>query len=202
MMVASGARRLYKCRMSNALGSQDALVLVDVQNDFCPGGALPAPGGDEIVPLLNEWIDAARAGGSVVAASRDWHPPHHCSFKEQGGPWPKHCVQHTHGAEFRADLRLPATVIVLNTGAAPDDDGYSAFEGTGLADTLREKGVERVWIGGLVLEVCVRATCLDAARAGFETHLILAGARALERPEETLAELREAGVIIENGEAG
>lgn len=201
VVVAPGARRRYKCRMSNALGSEDALVLVDVQNDFCPGGALPAPGGDQIVPLLNEWIDAARAGGSVVAASRDWHPPHHCSFTEQGGPWPTHCVQHTHGAEIRADLRLPATVIIVSKGQAKDRDQYSAFDDTGLADTLREKGVERVWIGGLALDVCVKASCLDCVKAGFTTHLIRAGTRAVsDDPEATIDELRDAGVVIENGE--
>jgi nicotinamidase/pyrazinamidase len=184
--------------MSHALGSQDALLLVDVQNDFCPGGALPAPEGDAIVPALNRWIDSAHAGGSVVAASRDWHPPHHCSFKEQGGKWPAHCVQHTHGAEFRADLRLPATVIVVSKGQAKDRDAYSAFDGTDLARTLRDKGVERVWIGGLALDVCVRATCLDAVQAGFETHLIADGTRAVAGdPQATIDELRAAGVHIE-----
>lgn len=184
--------------MSIALGSQDALVLVDVQNDFCPGGALAAAGGNAIVPLLNQWIDAAHAGGAAVVASRDWHPQHHCSFTERGGKWPKHCVQHTHGAEFHPDLRIPATAIIVSKGQDAGHDQYSAFDGTDLAESLRARGVERIWVGGLVLEVCVRETCIDAADADFETHLILAGAAAIGNdPKSTLRDLRDAGVRIE-----
>jgi len=184
--------------MSHALGEQDALLLVDVQNDFCPGGALGVPGGDAVVPVLNRWIDAARAGGAEIVASRDWHPRGHCSFDERGGAWPEHCVQHTHGAELHKELRVPASASILSKGQKPERDDYSAFQGTGLADLLRKKGIERVWVGGLALDVCVRATCLDAVKEGFQTHLIADATRAVgDDPGATLAELRDAGVRVE-----
>ena len=101
------------------LGPTDALIVVDVQNDFCPGGALPVPEGDRVVPVLNRWIEAARAGGAAVVASRDWHPPGHVSFRERGGPWPAHCVQGTDGAAFHPGLRLPADAAHRQQGNRP-----------------------------------------------------------------------------------
>lgn len=177
----------------------DALILVDVQNDFCPDGALPVAGGDEIVPVLNRRLAAARDRGALVIASRDWHPADHCSFREQGGPWPRHCVQDSRGAQFHPGLQLPDDVVVVSKGCSPDRDAYSAFEGTGLDKRLREQGVRRLWIGGLALDVCVRATALDACRLGFEVHLLADATRPVdpEAGRQTLAELRQAGAIIE-----
>ena len=187
-----------------SLGPQDAVIVVDVQNDFCPGGALPVAGGDEVVPVLNRWIEAAEKVGAQIVVSRDWHPPGHMSFREQGGSWPPHCVQNAEGAEFHPDLNLPGEAIIVTKGDRADRDQYSAFDQTGLGEQLEKEGVERVWVGGLALDVCVRATVLDALKHGFEVHVIKAGARAVDvRPgdgDRALEEMRQAGAIIEDGE--
>ncbi len=149
-----------------ALADGDALLLVDVQADFCPGGALPIEAGDAVVPVLNDWIAAASRAGVPVVASRDLHPGGHASFSESGGPWPAHCVQDTPGAGFHHALRLPAATIHVAKGTRLDRDQYSAFDETGLAHVLRRRGVRRLWVGGLALDVCVRATVLDALREG------------------------------------
>ncbi|GIX21596.1 MAG: bifunctional pyrazinamidase/nicotinamidase [Gammaproteobacteria bacterium] len=154
------------------LQKEDALLIVDVQNDFMPGGALPVPEGDRIVPVLNRWIEAARRAGAWVIASRDWHPRFHVSFREQGGPWPEHCVQDTPGAAFHPGLALGPETIVVSKGTRFDRDAYSAFQDTGLEVFLRTRGVRRLWIGGLAQDVCVLHTVLDACRHGFETHWI------------------------------
>ena len=187
--------------MQQKLSQHDALLVVDVQNDFCPGGALAVPEGDQVVPVLNDWIRAARESGVPVVASRDWHPAGHCSFAEQGGPWPVHCVQDTEGAAFHPELELPDDALVISKGRSPERDNYSAFDDTGLADMLRERGVERVWVGGLAQDVCVRATVLDACDAGFETHLIADATRPVDvEPgdgERALEAMRAAGARIE-----
>jgi nicotinamidase/pyrazinamidase len=179
-----------------ALQPGDALVLVDVQRDFCPGGALPIERGDEVVPVLNSWIKRARELGIPIVASRDWHPPEHLSFKPQGGEWPVHCVEDSSGAAFHPDLELPSDAIVITKGNRTDRDQYSAFDATGLVKVLRDRGVKRVFIGGLAQDVCVRATALDAAKDGFETHLIAQGSKPVTPAggEAALAEMRRAGV--------
>lgn len=181
-----------------ALGAGDALLLVDVQADFCPGGALPIAQGDAVVPVLNGWIAAARHAAVPVIASRDLHPPGHPSFSGSGGPWPAHCVQDTPGAAFHPALRLPAETIHVAKGTRLDRDQYSAFDETGLAPALRARGVRRLWIGGLALDVCVRATVLDALRAGFEVRLIHEGTRPAEAAAgaHALAEMEAAGARI------
>jgi nicotinamidase/pyrazinamidase len=182
------------------LGPNDALLIVDVQNDFCPGGALPVPAGDEVVPVLNQWLKtAAQMGGMPVFASRDWHPENHMSFRERGGPWPRHCVRGTPGAEFHPDLNLPDDARVINKATGPDRDAYSAFEGTNLARQLRQRGVKRVWVGGLAQEVCVHATVLDALKEGFETYVILHAMRPVddESGRRALEEMRSAGAHID-----
>lgn len=187
------------------LGPKDSFVVVDVQVDFCPGGALPAPEGDRVVPVLNDWIAAAQRGGAKIVASRDWHPPGHCSFQEQGGAWPVHCVKDTPGARFHPDLRLPDGVQIVDKGVQKNRDNYSPFDRTGLAEQLKQEGIARVWVGGLVLDVCVRATVMDAIDAGFETHLILDATRAVDvEPgdgERALEEMRQAGAVIETESA-
>ncbi len=186
--------------MTHTLKPGDALLLVDVQNDFMPGGALPVAEGDAVVDVLNGWISAAREAGVPVFASRDWHPEGHVSFEERGGPWPPHCVQDTGGAAFHADLDI-AGVHVVSKAATADKDAYSAFEGTDLAERLAEARVHRVWIGGLALDYCVRATALDAVHAGFETHVLLGATRAIseESARDARRTMEEAGVVLEEG---
>lgn len=151
---------------------RDALLVVDMQNDFCEGGALAVQGGSALVPGINAQIQAAHAAGALIVASRDWHPADHVSFTHRGGPWPVHCVQDTVGAAYHPDLALPNSAIRLSKATAFDADAYSAFDGTGLGGYLHEKGIERVIVCGLALDVCVRATVLEARREGFETRLL------------------------------
>ena len=186
-----------------ALRASDALLIVDVQRDFCPGGALAVPDGDAVVPVLNQWIDAARDAGAAIFASRDWHPPDHVSFQEQGGSWPAHCVAETDGAAFHADLALPKSATVIDKGIDAGHEAYSAFEGTDLAAELRAAGIERLWVGGLALDYCVRASVLDARRiARLPVHLILSATRAVEvQPGDgsrALDDMRSAGAVTED----
>ena len=182
----------------NDLRRGDALIVVDVQNDFCPGGALPIAGGDEVIPVLNRWIDAAAARGVSVYASRDYHPIGHMSFEETGGPWPLHCVQDTEGARFHPDLRLPASAVIVTKGVRLDQDQNSAFDQTGLAADLRTQAIERLWVGGLAEDVCVLATALDARKEGFEVFLIHSATRPVteEGGRAARSEMRAAGVRI------
>ncbi len=188
---------------SRPLFPSDALLAIDVQRDFCPGGLLPVPDGDAVIPILNEWIRQARLGGALVVASRDWHPLEHPSFKDQNGPWPEHCVQDQPGAAFHKGLDLPSDALLVSKGTRFDKDQLSAFDETGLAFALARHGVRRVWICGLALDVCVLATSLDAARAGFETHVIHDACRALsaEGERRALEQMLARGVIVEESAA-
>lgn len=190
--------------LSPKLSTNDALVVVDVQNDFCPGGALAVEQGDRVVPILNRWIERAQGGGAVITASRDWHPADHVSFTDRGGPWPVHCVEHTSGAAYHPDLRLPEQTIEILKGRDANRDQYSAFDDTGLGEQLRERDVRRVWVGGLALDVCVRASVLDALDEGFEVHLIRAATRAVNANpgdgERAIDEMKQAGTIVEESD--
>lgn len=182
------------------MSSEDALLVVDVQRDFCPGGALPVPEGHRVVDVLNRWIDEALAVGALIVASRDWHPKDHVSFVTRGGPWPVHCVQGTSGAELHPELRLPGGAILISKGQAPDRDEASAFDRTGLDDLLERHGIRRVFVGGLALEVCVRASVLDAIDLGLETHLVVDATRPIDATAGELAlhEMQHRGAILES----
>jgi len=185
------------------LQTGDALLVVDVQNDFCPGGALAVPEGDQVVPVLNRWIHAAKDAGVPVIASRDWHPVSHVSFRERGGPWPPHCIQDTDGARFHPGLELPGDVVLVSKGTAFDHDSYSAFDATGLNSYLQQQGIRRLWVGGLAEDVCVLETVKDARALGYETHLITDATRPVEtdKEEQVLETMRRSGAILEHGEA-
>ena len=156
---------------------KDALLIIDVQNDFCPGGALAVTDGDKVVPALNHYIGRFEKAELPIFATRDWHPEKTKHFKAYGGLWPPHCIQGTKGAEFRPDLKLPNDAVIVSAGMAPDEEGYSGFEGrddqgTELAELLRRRGVERIFIGGLATDYCVKHTILDGLKRGFKAVLL------------------------------
>jgi nicotinamidase/pyrazinamidase len=176
----------------------DALLVVDVQVDFCPGGALPIPEGDLVVPVCNTWIERASEIGIAVYASRDWHPRSHPSFLAFGGPWPPHCVQDTPGARFHPALLLPDSATIVTKGTRFDRDQYSAFDETGLAVELRRRDLRRIFIGGLAQDVCVRATALGARLEGFEVVLIADASRpvTIAGGEGATLEMQRAGILV------
>jgi nicotinamidase/pyrazinamidase len=178
------------------LKKHDALLIIDVQKDFCPGGALAIQEGDTVIAPLNVWIEQARRSGVPVYVSRDWHPREHPSFAEQSGPWPPHCLQDSDGARFHPDLRIPESAVIITKGVRLDIDQNSAFEQTGLATHLRNAGIKRLFVGGLALDVCVYATVEDARKAGFEVLLISDATRAVA-PDKTpafLEKMQKSGV--------
>lgn len=165
-----------------------ALLIIDVQNDFCPGGALAVPNGNQVVAPLNRAITHAMANSWLVVASRDWHPSQTIHFKEFGGLWPVHCVQNTSGAEFHPSLNLPEGTIVVSKGMNNQDDGYSLFEGVNLRENdwplslssvIMLYNCREVYVGGLATDYCVKATALDAVKKGFKTYLLLDACRAV-----------------------
>ncbi len=176
-----------------------ALIVVDVQNDFCPGGALAVERGDEVVAPLNRLIAEFLERGEPVYKSRDWHPPVTKHFQAYGGTWPVHCVRGTRGAEFHADLSADPRVRVVSKGLG-DEDNYSAFDGTTLAEDLRREGVREVWVGGLATDYCVKNTVLDALRQGFRVRAVSDAMRAVNlQPGDdarAVEEMRAAGAEV------
>jgi nicotinamidase/pyrazinamidase len=156
---------------------RSALLIIDVQRDFCPGGALAAPQGDRVIPPLNRYLAEADARGWPVYASRDWHPAVTRHFRQYGGEWPVHCVERTEGAEFHPALRLPPSAVVISKGQSAEKPGYSAFEGctpdgTTLADHLRARHIDHLYVGGIATDYCVKHSVLDARRAGFDVTVL------------------------------
>jgi nicotinamidase/pyrazinamidase len=186
-------------RLTDSSEVRRALIVVDVQNDFCPGGSLAVERGDEVVEPLNRLIEEFLERGLPVYKSRDWHPPATKHFADYGGTWPVHCIQNTRGAEFHEDLREDPRVHVVSKGTG-DEDSYSAFDGTTLAEDLRRRGVSEVWVGGLATDYCVKNTVLDALRQGFRVRALTDAMRAVNlRPddgERALAEMRAAGAEV------
>ena len=185
--------------MTFAVTGHDALLIVDVQRDFLPGGSLAVPRGDEVVPVLNRYVEIARREGVPVFASRDWHPAQHCSFRAHGGPWPPHCVAGTPGAEFAAGLALPPDAVVISKATRENADAYSAFAGTDLAERLRALGVARLLVGGLATDYCVLNTVRDALAAGFAVALLTDAVRAVNVKADDGAraerEMRQGGAV-------
>ncbi len=158
----------------------DALIIVDVQNDFLPGGNLGVPDGDAVLPVMNRYLELFRRAGLPVYATRDWHPEGHCSFKAQGGPWPPHCVAESEGAAFARELKIGEDVDVISKATTVEKDAYSGFEGTDLAERLRTQKITRLFIGGLATDYCVLNTVKDALREGFQVLLLEDGIRGVE----------------------
>jgi len=180
---------------------KQALIVVDVQNDFCPGGKLAVPHGDEVVEPLNQQIEKFLDRGAPVYKSRDWHPPTTKHFAAYGGTWPPHCVQNTKGAEFHPALKEDPRINVISKGLG-DKDCYSAFDETDLASKLHQQGVEEVVVGGLATDYCVKNTVLDALKHGFKVKALENAMRAVElQPgdgERAIEEMRAAGADIVN----
>jgi nicotinamidase/pyrazinamidase len=180
-----------------------ALIVVDVQNDFCPSGALAVKHGDEVVEPLNKLIDQFLRRGEPVFKSRDWHPPKTKHFADYGGTWPVHCVQNTNGALFHPRLRDDARIPTVSKGQG-DENSYSAFDGTDLDLQLQRLGIEEVWVGGLATDYCVKNTVLDALKHGFRVRALKDAMRAVDiEPgdgDRAIEEMRQAGAEIVNSQ--
>ncbi len=158
----------------------DALLIVDVQNDFLPGGRLAVAGGEKVVPVLNRYLVKFSMLNLPVYATRDWHPAQHCSFSAQGGPWPQHCVAKTSGAAFAAALQLPPAAVIISKATKPEQDAYSGFQGTNLNQKLRAANIRRLFIGGLATDYCVLNTVHDALGLGYQVLLLGDAIRAVD----------------------
>ena len=178
----------------------DALLLADVQNDFLPGGALGVKGGDEILPILCGYMPRFHSRGRPIFLSRDWHPPNHCSFREQGGPWPIHCVAGSTGAQPPDSFPIPEQATIIHKATLPDKEAYSAFQDTPLHKHLQAAGIARLFIGGLATDYCVAATAQDAMLLGFATTVLTDAIAAVDLApgdgERALAALAEAGARL------
>ena len=168
-----------------------ALVVVDVQKDFCPGGALAVREGDKVVPVLNKYIEKFRKAGAPIIFTRDWHPLDHSSFKAQGGPWPPHCIQNSDGAKFHPNLSIPLEGEIVSK-ADKKDEAYSFFQGTDLAAKLQQRGIKRLLVGGLATDYCVKETVLDGLKHGFEVYHLDDASRGVEvNPGDSERALKE-----------
>lgn len=194
---------------SPTMGKNSALLIVDVQNDFCPGGSLPVPDGDRVVPVLNRYMELFRKRGLPVFASRDWHPEKTSHFKAFGGQWPVHCVQGSEGARFHPELKLPPDAIVLSKGMDPRKDDYSAFQGVDdrgkpFPDILREMGIEKLYVGGLATDYCVKASVLEGLKHGVAITFLEDASRGVDlQPGDSaraVAEMTAAGAVTTTAE--
>lgn len=190
-----------KPRLGKQLGlrSGDALLVIDVQRDFLPGGHLAVAAGDRVIPALNACMAAFAARQLPVFLTRDWHPENHCSFASRGGPWPAHCVQGTPGAEWAKSLVVPEEARIVSKATQPDIEAYSAFAGTSLLVLLRGLGVNRLFVGGLATEFCVHDTVMDAGAHGFEVVVLVDAIRAVDTAdagERALQEMVNAGAVL------
>ncbi len=182
----------------------DALLVVDVQNDFLPGGSLAVPVGDRVVAPLNRCIARFEARGLPVVATRDWHPAAHCSFVDQGGLWPPHCIAETAGAAFAPELRLPASTLVVSKARGVERDAYTGFDDTDLEPWLRALAVERIFVGGLATDYCVLHTVLAALAADFQAVLLTDAVAAIDRTpgdgERAIVSMQRSGARLVRSE--
>jgi nicotinamidase-related amidase len=185
---------------NSMLGAGDALLLIDVQNDFLPGGTLPVPDGDAVIAPLNAWIGLFTDAGCPIFAVRDCHPANHCSFRAHGGPWPPHCVAHSPGARAPDSLVLPAAAQVIDKPGYRDRETYSGFTSTALDACLRRAGIRRLWVGGLATDYCVLSTVSEALDLGYAVMLLAGAMRAVDaRPGDgarAIARMVEQGAVI------
>lgn len=186
-------------------GQGDALIVVDVQKDFLPGGSLGVPDGDAVVPVMNRYMEQFRHQGLPIYATRDWHPEGHCSFEAQGGPWPPHCIAGSTGAEFADDLELDDDVTIISKATEVEKDAYSGFQGTDLTKRLRSQKVKRLFIGGLATDYCVVNTVKDGLKEGFEVLLLKDGIRGVDvnagdsaKAVDEMHELGAESITLEN----
>jgi len=171
---------------------RDALIIVDVQRDFCGGGTLPVPEGEKVIPVMNRYIEKFSEAGALIVATRDWHPPNHVSFKNYGGSWPPHCIQGTLGADFHPNLKLPREAKIVSKATSADKEAYSGFDGTDLENELKNAGIIRVFVGGLATDYCVKSTVLDALSLGFETVLLFDAIKGVDvNPGDSEKAIRE-----------
>jgi nicotinamidase/pyrazinamidase len=180
------------------LSNTDALIVADVQLDFCPGGALGVKGGDEIVPVLN----AMTPKFEHIVLTRDWHPPGHCSFVDEprfvDRSWPVHCVAHTHGAQFHPDFEIPDHAFIISKGTDLNKEAYSGFSVPELREQLNQWEVRRVFVCGLATDYCVKNTAMDAVKAGFQTYVVLDASRGVDVPagsvQNAIDDMKRAGI--------
>jgi len=179
---------------------KSALLLVHLQNDFCPGGALAVAGGDQVIPVANACIRYFASEGFPIVATRDWHPENHCSFHAQGGPWPPHCVQGSRGAQFHPDLKMPPGTLIVSGATNPRKEAYSGFDGTSLEDRLEDLGAQTLFVLGLATDYCVKQTVLDACQRGFRVVVLEDGIRGIDAhpgdSHQALQEMQAAGAVI------
>lgn len=183
----------------------DALIVVDMQNDFMPGGALPVPNALTIIPSVNRYVELFEEKKATIVFTRDWHPEDHISFRSRGGPWPPHCIQNTQGAELHPALRIPRTAVVVSKAFREDEEAYSGFKGVELESKrdlhtiLRGREVRRVFVAGVATEYCVRATALDAVDLGYQVFLLIDSVKGIDRPpgseKRAIDEMLERGVV-------
>ncbi len=179
-------------QMTISLEHHDALLVVDLQNDFLDGGSLGVPGSTAIIPVVNQYIDMFTRALFPVFACRDWHPANHCSFVENGGLWPVHCVAKDHGSEFHPDLHLPPGTYIASKGSLPDREAYSALEGTKLEKELRAQSIERVFICGLATDYCVLETTRDLVKNNFMAVILQDAIKAVDvQPGDGVRAIRE-----------
>lgn len=185
--------------MTVTLVPGDALIIADIQNDFLPGGSLPVTGGNEVIPILNQYIAGFYMYRLPIFATRDWHPENHCSFRQYGGDWPPHCIAGSEGAEFAFDLELPVYTNIISKATMQDKEAYSAFAGTQLNALLQSFQVKRVFVGGFATEYCILNTVKDAIRYQYAAFILEDAVRAInQQPNDgrnAMAEMKQLGAL-------